>query len=288
MAAQMESHYHFTYDKEFMGDRAGIRAYAVNENGEFMSDVLVQADEFMKHLRMQFMGREICLDSLGHMIKVYAAVYNGCLGRKKKDGGMDGFWILYHMHEINWDVAKAYKYFNRDEFFRIENLFIVREPVQQLYSFLRYSLNKNKANLWVKNDEAFVHVMKSEMGLTLEKKKGIENVQVVRMEDLKTHPYETMLALCKWLNSVYYDSLSVTTINHIQVYYPAMTENGFQYITGNDMMTVKRKNFSEYLTLWDEVRLNIIYAKFKRAYGYQNDVPEFTEFSEDMPVEPRF
>lgn len=283
MAAQMADFFHSSYEKKFMGNRGGMYSgQVVDANGECIFDALVSADEFMKFLRMQFVGRDICLDSLGHMMKVFAATYNDCLNRKRKDCSMGGFWILYHMHEINWEVSKTYQYFSRNDFSRIENLFIIREPIQQLYSFLRYSLNKNRANLWVKNDEAFSHVMKSEMGYTLEKRDGIENVQVVRIEDLKAHPYATMLALCKWLNIDYQDILSITTVNHIQVYYPAMTENGVKYITGNNTMAVKRKNFSEYLTLWDEARLNMVYAKFKRAYGYQNDVPEFTEFSISM------
>ena len=120
------------------------------------------------------------------------------------------------------------------------------------------------------------------MGLMLEKRQGIDNVMAVRLEDLKLYPYGTMAGVCGWLNIKYHDSLSKTTLNGIQVYYPAATENGFRYITGNDTMTVERKDFSEYLTLWDEARLNIVYAKFKRAFGYQNDVPDFTEFDEEM------
>ena len=283
MSAQMVDYFHSLYEKKFMGKGRGLYGdQVINEHGDFIYDVLIYPDEFMEYLRLQFSGRKICLDSLGHMMRIYAAAYGNCLGKKKKDSGQEGFWFLYHMHEINWDVAKAYEYFNKDEFRRIENLFIIREPIQQLYSFLRYTLNKRNANLWIKGNESFSHVMKSEMGLMLEKRQGIDNVMAVRLEDLKLYPYGTMAGVCGWLNIKYHDSLSKTTLNGIQVYYPAATENGFRYITGNDTMTVERKDFSEYLTLWDEARLNIVYAKFKRAFGYQNDVPDFTEFDEEM------
>lgn len=46
------------------------------------------------------------------------------------------------------------------------------------------------------------------------------------------------------------------------------------------MSSVGKKDFSEIFTLWDEARLNMIYAKFKRAYGYECLTPDFDSFSE--------
>ena len=69
-------------------------------------------------------------------------------------------------------------------------------------------------------------------------------------------------------------------MNGITIYFPTYTKDGVKYITGNDMSSVGKKDFSEIFTLWDEARLNMIYAKFKRAYGYECLTPDFDSFSE--------
>lgn len=58
-----------------------------------------------------------------------------------------------------------------------------------------------------------------------------------------------------------------------------------KYITGNDTSAIGKKDFSEVLTLWDEVRLNMICIKFKHAYGYPCTVPDFEQFSRTFQQE---
>lgn len=277
MGAQMFGYFHSEYEQlnciknnKFCG--------VVGEKGEFIYDVLIYPDEFMRQLRMQFKGRKISLKSFGDMMKIYTAAYNNCLGRKRKKD--ISYWLFYHMHNANYDVADTYKYFYKNEFSRIENMIIIREPVQQCYSYIRRMIIKGKQNILLTKDEDFIHTLKCEMGLTLEKRKGIDSVKVIRFEDLKFHPEKTMKSFSRWLGIPYSESMAVTTTNGYKVYFPVYTENGVEYITGNDTTAVGQKDFSEALTVWDEARLNMIYSKFKKAYGYENDVPEFTEFDE--------
>ncbi len=276
MGAQMFGYFHSAY-----GHLSCVKnnkfALIMDEKGQFMDDVLIHPDDFMRQLQIQFAGRKISLTSFGDMMKIYAAAYNNCLGRKKRD---TSYWLFYHMHKTNYDVADTYEYFHKDEFSRIENLIIIREPVQQCYSYVRRMIIKGKDNIILTKDADFIHTIKCEMGLNLEKRKGIDCVKVIRFEDLKFRSEETMRSLCDWMKIPYSDILSSTTTNGYEVYFPVFTADGVKYITGNDTTTVGEKNFSEALTVWDEARLNMIYSKFKKAYGYENDVPEFTEFDE--------
>ena len=115
---------------------------------------------------------------------------------------------------------------------------------------------KEKNNAAVKK-EAFSHIINSELGIMLEKKKGFENVKAIKFEDLKSKPEETLKSLCRWIDIPYMDSL-------------------------NDQTPVACVRFTEAMTLWDETRLNMIFSSFKKAYGYENSIPEFLEFSREQ------
>lgn len=164
----------------------------------------------------------------------------------------------------------------------METLFIIREPVQHCFSWVKRMVIKMKWNELLKRDGVFGAVVKSEMGMMLERKEGYDNVKVIRFEDFKLQPKKAMKSLCKWLQIPYLDILQHTTLNGIEIYFPTYTESGVKYITGNDTTAVERKDFSEVLTLWDEARLNMIYAKFKQAYGYEQKTPDFMEYSPDF------
>lgn len=128
-------------------------------------------------------------------------------------------------------------------------------------------------------------VLKSEMGIMLKKHKECDNVKVIRFEDLKYKPEKTMKSLCHWLDIPYRSILLSTTLNGILIYFPTYTKDGVKYITGNDTSAIGKKDFSEVLTLWDEVRLNMICIKFKHAYGYPCTVPDFEQFSRTFQQE---
>ncbi len=279
MMAQMLGYFHSEFENLYCVREHKFEEYCVDANGEFIKEVLLDPGIFMTYLRQQFRGN-MKLRSFGHMLKLYVAAYNNCLGkRKEKDTNS---WIFFQMHKPGIDVSELDDYFDENEFSHIENLVIIREPVQQCHSWIRRVAMKQKRNTLLGTDSVFYFVLRSELGLMLEKKAGYDNVKVVRFEDLKYKSEGIMKSLCRWLKIPYLDILTSTTLNGREIYFPTYTKDGVKYITGNDLTAVKQKDFSEVLTIWDEARLNIIYAKFKQAYGYETDVPDFTEYDREF------
>lgn len=276
MTAQMLGYLHSEYEDLYCVGHYRFEDYCVDKEGKFINSVLVKAVEFVGYLKPQF-EKDIKLKSFAHMMKMYVAAYSNCLGKRKHEG--KGYWLFYHMHKMDYDVSRMYDYFHKDEFKRIENLFIIREPIQQCCSWIRRRVMKEKRYMEVRRNTIFLQVLKCEMGINLEKKPGYNNVRVIRFEDLKYQSEATMKSLCRWLKIPYEEILSSTTLNGVEIYFPVYTECGVKYITGNDTTSVGQKDFSDILTLWDEARMNIIYAKFKEAYGYKSEVPDFLELS---------
>ena len=256
MAAQMTNYFQSSVMDPSGNGMAGVFCMASDQDGNFIPDVLINPNDFMVYLQCQFKGRPVCLDSLGHMMKLYASVYSNCLGKKKTASDLQtGYWFFYHMHQVDWNAKDTFQYFNKNDFRRIENLFIIREPIQQLFSCLRSSTLNGHNNLWEKDESFFSKVIHSECGVFLEKQPGVNNVRAIRFEDLKLHPRKTLESLCAWLNIPYHDCLSTTTVNGFQVYTTTVSANGNTVqITGNDTTAINRKNFSELLTAWDEAR----------------------------------
>ncbi len=277
MMAQMLGYFHSQYEDIGCVGQHRFQNFCVDEKGEFISDILMNPVEFMTQLRMQF-GKRVKLNSYAHMLKIYFAAYNNCLGRKKQ--GKVAYWMFYHMHLPNFDVTTMYENLHREEFNRIENLVIIREPVQHCYSWIRRFVMKEKNNVAVRKAH-FPPVIKSELGMMLEKRAGYENVRAIKFEDCKYHTEATMKSLCAWLNIPFEVQMLDTTVNGFTIYFPANTPTGVKYITGNDTSTVKLTDFSEVLTLWDQTRLDMIFGKFKRAYEYDTTVPAFTEWSKE-------
>lgn len=274
----MFGYMHSKYEYLFCVREHHFKEYCVDENGKFILDVLVDPNQFYQYLKDEFSeSQEIRLTSYSHMVKLYVTAYNNCLNKKATSQNL---WLFYHMHMPEFDLSKTADFFGTEEFERIENLVIIREPVQQCYSWIKRMVLVQKRNTFLKEGELFTGILKCEMGLTLQEKSEVSNVKVIRFEDLKTDSENTLKALCEWLNISYLDILLSTTLNGITIYFPTYTKDGVKYITGNDMSSVGKKDFSEIFTLWDEARLNMIYAKFKRAYGYECLTPDFDSFSE--------
>lgn len=88
----------------------------------------------------------------------------------------------------------------------------------------------------------------------------------------------TVHSLCRWLDIPFNDSMLQTTVNGHLIYFPANTKDGVKYITGTDRTAIGNKTFSDIFTIWDEVRLNMLYANFKNAYGYTLTIPNIKDF----------
>ena len=274
LMAQLLGYFESKYNHIWCVGQHRFKDFCTDEEGRFIEAIYQDGRSYMRNLRHQF-GSQVKLSSYGHMLKVLFAAYNNTLGRRK-DGNTE-YWIFYHMHLPNYDVKKMYDHLHPEEFDRIENLIIIREPVQHLYSWIRRCLLKESNSAM---EEAYLsNVLKSDFGIMLEKQPGIENVRIIKFEDLKYQSKATLNSLCEWLKISYEDCMDCTTINGTTIYFPVNTAEGKKYITGNDTLAVGIKDFSEIFSIWDEVRLNIVFGKMKRAYGYETSVPDFTEWS---------
>lgn len=277
MAAQMLGYFHSRHEASDCVRTSKFGNYCLGPDGEFLYECLIDPVLFMRHLRAAFEG-EIKLTSCGHMLKAYFAAYNNCLGRRKAAG--EAYWMLYHMHISNYNVERMYESISPGEFLRYENVLLIREPVQQCFTWMKRSiLEEKEASVLIKGErDIFTQTLLCEMGSMTEKKEGFDNVKAVRFEDLKFHAKGSMKALCKWLGIPYDDILLETTLNGTCVYFPANTPEGVKYITGQDPAAVRKKDFREVMTLWDEARLSVVFSKFRAAYGYETGgAPEFTE-----------
>ena len=277
MGAQMLGYFRSKYSGLECVIDTKFHGFCVDKQGGFIEKVWIEPEDFMCQLKTLLRETGVKLHSFGHMMKVLVAAYNNCLGKKRQRNV--SYWLFYHMHQADYDVKETYKDFNKEEFERIENLIIIREPVQQCYSYIRRMVIKGRDVPVLTKDEDFIHTLQCELGLTLEKQTGIDNVKVIRFEDLKYDSENTLRALCKWMGIAYSQVMGKTTLNGIDIYFPIYSSEGIKYITGNDTSTVSQTDFSEVLTLWDEARLNILCSKFKRALGYTCSVPDFDMFS---------
>lgn len=283
LEAQMLGYLHSRYESLDCVRNTKFHGYCVDKNGHFNYDVLIQPQQFMQQLKTVFADGCVKLKSFGHMMRVLTAAYNNCLGKTKETG--KPYWLFYHMHQAGYNVKDTYRDFHKEEFDRIENLIIIREPVQQCYSYIRRIVIQGRNTPVLTKEEDFIHTLKCELGMTLRKQSGIENVKVIRFEDLKYRSENTLSLLCDWMHIPYADSMRYTTLNGFEIYFPIYTSEGVRYITGNDTAAVGKTDFSEVLTLWDEVRLNMMCSKFKNAYGYSCDVPSFDSFGKEFQEE---
>ena len=282
--AQLLGYFHSKYEDYDSVGQHRYQKFILNHDGRFNKNILVDPQKFMVCLLKQFEGM-VKLQSYGQLIKVLFAAFANATDRKKEN---HNYWIFYHMHLPNVKVEELLEEFQENEFERIENLIVIREPVQHLYSWIRRFVKKEK-NYKAVYKCGFEKIIKSELGIMLEKQIMDDRVRAVCFEDLKQHTVSTMKNLCKWLDIPYENCLLETTIMGQTIYFPANTPDGVKYITGNDLTAVKQQQFTEVLSLWDEVRLNIIYGKFKQKYGYTTSVPAFDKFNDlDWLLKERF
>ncbi len=271
--AQMTGYFHSKFEDIYCVGQHHFDGYCVDKDGKFIEELLISPVQFAVKLVEQFRGEKVLrLKSYGTFLKILFAAYNNCLARGKEDNN----WLLYHMHEVNFSPDEIVKQFNEGEFERIENLIIIREPVQHCYSWIkRFVIQQKNINA---ADKHFLSVIRSELGETLEKRTELNNVKVIRFEDLKNSFMGTVHSLCRWLGIPFNDSMLQTTTNGRLIYFPANTKEGVKYITGADKTAIKNKVFIDVFPVWDEVRLNMLYANFKNAYGYTSVVPNIKYF----------
>lgn len=278
MAAQMLGYFKSDFEELECVGQCRFKNDCVDKNGKNIEGIYIEPLDFISNLYLQFKDEKIKLHSYGEMLKIYFAVYNNCLQRRYESD--KNYWMLYDLHKPDYDITQEYNYLSPHEFERIENLFLIREPVQHCFSWVKRMMITTRNNA-AATKEYISKIIKSELGLNIERKIGFDNLHVVKFEDVKYRGKQTLEALCEFLEIPFEESLLKTTLNGVEVYFPANTKEGVKYITGFDTSAASQKDFSDILSPWDEVRLNIFFAKFKKALGYEVVYPSFCQFREE-------
>ncbi|MCI8966385.1 MAG: hypothetical protein HFH75_02195 [Lachnospiraceae bacterium] len=92
------------------------------------------------------------------------------------------------------------------------------------------------------------------------KQKSLFDEYLVRFEDLKCKPQETLLGLCKWIGIVFDKVLLDTTYHGEKSFYD-------EKITGFDVEPAI-KLYEEYFSVFDRMRICLIQGPYQRIYNY--------------------
>lgn len=92
-----------------------------------------------------------------------------------------------------------------------------------------------------------------------------EQMAVVKYEDIKMYPQETLKALCKYLNIPWSDTLLGCSYNGGTTIY----NDGGTVISDFDLSPLKSDYYAKYLNVFDLLRLEILYTDFYRPWNYE-------------------
>lgn len=286
-ASQMTSYFSTTFDKSVFGNAIWRPAdhYLTDENGDSAEGTLISAPHFVSSLAGILGGRGRV--SFGFLLKAIFAAYHNVIGKQYCDG--QEYWIYYERHKANYDMCEMDQLLAPDDFKRLEYWFVIREPVQHTFAWLKRCLLEIGPDMewYVGRPELYLRRFSSDLGLMLIKTDQNRNktVKIVRFEDVKVKPRETMQAICKWMNIKFDECMLDTTSNGLEVYFPASGKSGSGVISSRDTTAVERSDFSLLLSSYDVFRLNLVFQDFKRAYGYPCDMPDYHTFSDTFLTE---
>lgn len=221
--------------------------------------------------------------SFAQLLKALFAAYHNVIGKKYVPG--QDYWIFFMRHQSNYDIQEMKDLVRHGEFKRLEYWFIIREPVQHAFSWMRRFILEGEEYLAFSfgNPSEYLDRFSSDLGLMLRKSGNNDSdaVKVVRFEDVKASTRQTMQAVCESLGVPFDECVLEATVNGIVVYFPASSDgHSKDVISTQDTTALKRRDFSALMTSFDVFRLNLVFQDFKRAYGYDCDVPDYRLFSE--------
>ena len=172
------------------------------------------------HFLLQELPEERTI-SFGELIRCIFAAYSNVIGKPFDPRKI--YWILYEMHQVNYDVNALDQLLLQDDFADRRYLFIIRESVRHCYSWLRRFVTDADADMRGYHvRSSLTDLFSCDLGLMLERtsSRAAKQVRIVRFEDLKLHRSQTMQALCQWLGISYSTNMEETTVNGISVYFP--------------------------------------------------------------------
>lgn len=257
-----------------------LLAHYRNSDGEFEERIYISPAKFVSSLSGMLMGQGYV--SFGFLFKAIFAAYHNAIGKPYIPG--QTYWIFFETHRTDCDTTEYDGLLLPRDFKRLEHWVIIREPVQQFFSAVqhlhqRLVLEKMDGSAWI---QGYYECFSGSLGIGLERNTDHHGkvIKVLRFEDAKRQTYETMRAVCKWMDIEFDKSMLETTINGIVVYFPSAVTDKKKTISARDTTAVDRHDFSAQLSAYDVFRLNFAFQNVKRAYGYDCDMPDYRGFSE--------
>lgn len=253
--------------------------YYCNQEGAPEERIYISAEKFVAALSGILMGRGRV--SFAFLLKAIFAAYQNVLGKTCAPG--KDYWILYERHKFDYDLCEMDDLLSPGDFQRLEYWFIIREPIQHTFSWLKgiYLKAAPEETWFFGRPEAYLGRFRCDIGAMLKKtdRNCDKTVRIVRFEDAKRRLHDTMGAICQRLGIVFDPCVLETTVNGIPICFPSSDGPSKQVIGTNDMVAVERKDFSSLMSDYDMFRLNLVFQDFKRIFHYDCDMPDYRQFS---------
>jgi hypothetical protein len=282
IASQMYVYFQTQFEESTFD--AGYRIakeYVYNQYGEPEEAIYINPTRFVTYLSLEVENQGYI--SFGQLLKAIHVAYYNTLGvpyDKEKE-----YWLFFHSHVQNCDVTYLDHYHLENEFQKVEYFVIIRESIRHVYSFLkRFCIDGDEQwRSYMGRTDAYISRLKGDLGVALEKTPANrhKSVHAIRFEDVKSRFQEFINTFCRFLGISYDDSLTRTTVNGIQVYFPVATGKK-ETLTNNDQRSIRPIDYSLLLSTFDIFRLKFVFQKYMKHYGYDCDVPDFKEFSEEF------
>lgn len=252
--------------------------FFLNESGQPEQRVYIDPAKFVSALSAELFDRGRV--SFSVLMKAIFAAYANSTGRNCRPG--QPYWMFFMRHKENYDMCEMDELLAPEDFDRLEYWFIIREPIQHWFSWLkRFVLEEKPESLWYPGrPDQYVGRLSCDLGLMLEKTERTQGkvVKVVRFEDAKRKTRATMERVCEWMGVAFDEKMLDTTTNGIVVYFPS-SGTARSVLSAQDTTAVDRNDFSRLLSDYDIFRLNLAFQHFKRTYGYGCDLPDYSVFS---------
>lgn len=278
VAAQLYCYYYSDYHEESL-----INNIFISHNGydgKALKNGIVDAKKVLTCVRSLVMGKGKI--SFAYFLKVIYTAYNYAAG--KTFDTPDPHYIFGHIHDLSAGLSLWDGLINRGDFERVEYWIVVREPINRMNSLFKLVCGSFTENSEI--NPLMIHgwhwekMTDDTTGCFLEKKDGDADrtIKIFRYEDLKYNTEKYMRSICSHMGVKYSDCMLETTLNGV----PTVWRKGNKLIDAKDTSPITMDYQSRYLTSFDEFRLNLAFQDFRTAYGYENDLPDYTAFTEDF------
>lgn len=243
------------------------------DNLEAFERTFPDTEKFIHEFKSVVKGHEN-LSEKDLFISVYIAYHYMIFGEPQKADHRAGevkpvLYLEPHSHYKSYQLLGTWLDGN---FTEVVYLKLLRNAITRLGSFFR--LSASCGNGYMEPND-----VKGMGSLSLEQKcfrEPEKNVIALRFEDIKLHPREALGYLLNRFKIPWSETLTETTINGRPSSYMSASKNP---TTGYDLRPIYNA-YEEYFSSFDRFRLDILYRKKQKAYGYPFLDLDFYQFQE--------